>query len=177
MHPMNKSVLITGIAGSGKSAVYDELVSRGLQAHDIEDNGDLFAWLDGEGAPVADHDNNSLKDITEHRWTCDREKLAELIRDNAQGVVFYCGTADNLDELLPCFDVVILLQVTRGVLEKRLKTRKTSEFGKTAETQEWILNRKERWEEHLIKQGAIKVDTNRDVSEIGADIDRICSSS
>ena len=54
---MNKSILITGITGSGKSAVCGELKKRGYKAYDIEIMEGLFNLVDNKtGKIVNDYD-------------------------------------------------------------------------------------------------------------------------
>ena len=43
---LHKSMLITGVAGSGKSAVCKELKKLGYLAHDIESVAGLFMMVD-----------------------------------------------------------------------------------------------------------------------------------
>jgi len=168
---MNESILITGITGSGKSAVCDELKKLGYKVYDIEIMEGLFNLIDKEtGKVVNDYDNKNLKWVKKHQWVCDRKKLQELVRKNAKGVVFYCGIASNLDELFFLFDKVFLLKVSPKILRERLSTRKSNDYGRTPEVQDWILEWKDWWENHMIEKGAIIIDANRGIKEVTADI-------
>lgn len=44
-----KRVLITGMSGSGKSRVIEELIARGYRAHDL-DTAEWSEWVEAEGA-------------------------------------------------------------------------------------------------------------------------------
>lgn len=58
---MNKSIIITGVAGSGKSAVCDELNKLGYKAFGIEDIDGLFTMVDKKtGKPFKNFDNDNL---------------------------------------------------------------------------------------------------------------------
>ncbi len=168
---MNKSILVTGVTGSGKSSVCGELRKRGYKAYDIENMDGLFTMIDKKTGKSADeYDKNNLESVKQCDWICDKNKLQEIVRKNAKDVVFYCGTASNLDELLHLFDEVFLLKANPKILRERLSTRKSNDFGRTSEVQEWILSWKKWWEDHMREKGAIIIDTNRDIKEITTDI-------
>ena len=72
---MNKSILITGIAGSGKSSVCEELRNQGYRAHDFEKEGYCELVDKKTGKVVEDPDENDLELIKQHKWMCDKNKL------------------------------------------------------------------------------------------------------
>jgi adenylate kinase family enzyme len=164
---MNKSILITGITGSGKSSLCSELRKRGYKAYDIENMHNLFNMVHKKTGKIADkYDKDNLEWVKQHDWICDKNKLQELVRKNAKGIVFYCGTASNLDELLFLFDKIFLLKVSPEILRERLNTRKSNDFGRTPEVQEWVLEWKDWWENHMHEKGAININANRDLQEV-----------
>jgi dephospho-CoA kinase len=168
---MNKSILITGITGSGKSAVCDELKKRGYKAYDIEIMEGLFNLVDNKtGKIVNGYDNKNLEWVKRHDWVCNRKKLQELVRKNAKDVAFYCGTAGNLDELLFLFGKIFLLKVSPKILRERLSTRKSNDYGRTSEVQDWIIEWKDWWEKHMIENGAIVIGADRGIKEVTTDI-------
>ena len=173
---MNKSILITGISGSGKSFVCNELRKLGYRAYDIENMHDLFSMVNKTtGKKVDDYNKHNLEWLKQHDWICDKNKLQELVSRNAKeivfwDVVFYCGTASNTDELLYLFDKVFLLKATPETIRQRLSTRKSNDFGRTSEVQEWIFSWEKWWEDHMREKGAIIIDANRDIKEITTDI-------
>lgn len=168
---MDKSILITGVAGSGKSSVCKGLASRGYTTFSIEDAKGLFTMINKKTGKVFDnYDNDDIESVKQHDWICNKDKLQGLVRDNAKSVVFYCGTASNLDELLHLFDIIILLKVSPDVLRKRLSERTSNEFGRTVEIQDWILSWKDWWEDHMREKGVITVDADRDLKEVTTDV-------
>ena len=173
---MNKSILITGDSGSGKSFLCGELMKLDYRAYDIENMHGLFSMIDKITGKKADYyDKHNLEWIKQHDWICDKNKLQELVSKNAKetvvnDIVFYCGTASNTDELLPLFDKVFLLKASPETIRSRLGIRKSNDFGHTSEVQEWMLEWKDWWENHMRENGAIIIDANRDISEIITDI-------
>jgi len=168
---MNKSILITGVAGSGKSAVCDELNDLGYKAFGIEDIDGLFTMVDQKtGKPVKNFDFDNFESAKQTDWICDKNKLQRLMCKNSGGIVFYCGTASNIDDLLPLFDKIFLLKVNQKVLRERLSKRTSNDFGRTPEIQEWILSWKKSWEDRRIEKGAIVIDASRSLQEVAMDI-------
>ncbi len=168
---MNKSILITGVAGSGKSAVCKELKKLGYKAYDIEGIAGLFKMVDKKtGKPAKNYDNYNLESVKQADWICNKKKLQQLMLKNSKGIVFYCGTASNLDDLLPLFDKIFLLKISQKVLRKRLSKRTSNDFGRTSEVQRWIFSWKKWWEDHMREKGAIVIDANHPLQKIATDI-------
>lgn len=168
---MNKSILITGVAGTGKSAVCDELNKLGYKALGIEDIDGLFTMVHKKtGKPFKNYDDDNLELVKQADWICDKKKLQHLMRKNSKGIVFYCGTASNLADLLHLFDKIFLLKVSQKILRERLSTRTSNNFGRTSEAQKWMFSWKSRWENHLKEKVAIVIDASRSLREIAKDI-------
>jgi broad-specificity NMP kinase len=163
---MVKAILVTGVAGSGKSSVCMELQKRGYRAFDIEEMPGMFSSVDKRTDQVTGHDNDDLESVKQHDWICDEEKLRQLIAAQKDAMTFYCGTASNLDELLPLFNKVILLQVSPETIRKRLGGRKSGEFGNTKEVQEWVISWKDWWENHMREKDAILIDGNQSAEQV-----------
>jgi broad-specificity NMP kinase len=163
---MNKSILITGVAGSGKSAVCKELKKLGYKAYDIENMPGLFTMIDKRtGKPTKDYDNDDLEKVKRHDWVCDKKKLRQLMKKNS-GLVFYCGIGSNTIDLIPLFDNVFLLKVGRKNLCERLTKRTSNYFGRTREVQKWMFTWKKWWEDEMQKKGAITINANRELLKV-----------
>lgn len=175
---MKKSILITGVAGIGKSAVCDELNKLGYKAFGIEDIDGLFTMVHKKTSkPFKNYDNDDFEKVKQADWICDKKKLQRLIRKDAEGIVFYCGTASNLDDLLPLFDRIFLLKTSQKILRERLSTRTSNDFGRTAEVQKWVFSWKTWWENHMKEKGAIIIDASRSLQEVTENIIRRSKSS
>jgi|SRR3989344_5185845 len=164
---MKKSILITGIAGSGKSTVCDKLREKGYKAYGIEDMKGFFTMINKKnGRKFHDYDNGNLKSVKQGNWICNIRKLQQLIGKNKGGIVFYCGTSFNLDELLPLFDKIFLLKANQKVLRQRLSKRQSSDYGCTPDVQKWIFSWKKRWEAYYIKKGAIPINASKNLNKV-----------
>lgn len=168
---MKKPILITGVAGTGKSAICDELNKLGYKAFGIEDIEGLFTMVHKKtGKPFEEYDNNDLKKVKQADWICDKKKLQHFINKNSKGIVFYNGTASNIDDLLPLFDQVFLLKVSQNILRNRLSNRTSNDFAQTADVQKKLFSWKTGWENYLKKKGAIVINANRPIKEVINDI-------
>lgn len=108
-----KRVLLTGMAGVGKSSVVRELVARGHKAVDTDDG-----WCE----PL--HDGRQ-------RWQEDAIQ-ALLDREDAD-VLFVAGCEENQVSFHSQFDHIVLLSAPLETLVERLKARSTNPYGKDPE--------------------------------------------
>jgi broad-specificity NMP kinase len=102
-------VLITGMSGTGKSALVHELRRRGYRAYDADD--------DGFSEPRAGG-----------RWGWQADLVAELLAHDTERLLFFAGCSEEQIELP--FDYRVLLTVGESVLIDRLRTRTGNRYGR-----------------------------------------------
>lgn len=121
-----KRVLVTGMPGTGKSALLGELAARGFRTVDT-DYGDWIETVDGE-----------------RLWR--EEKVSALLAsapDETPGALFVQGTVRNQGRFYPRFDRIVLLSAPAEVIVERLATRTTNPYGKDpAELAETLRNQR-----------------------------------
>lgn len=121
-----RRVLITGMAGTGKTSLLNVLADRGYQAVDT-DYGGYFETADGE-----------------RMWRQDRISALLAAPGPAGGVLFVSGTTRNQGRFYPAFDHIVLLSAPPEVLTARLASRTTNPYGKDpAELAETLRNQQE----------------------------------
>ncbi len=157
-----KKILITGIAGSGKSTVCQTLYEMGYETYGIEDIEGMFEmYHKGTDEVFKDYDNSDPNKIKQADWRCNSEKLKELLQTQKNDLAFYCGVATNMDELFPLFDQVILLKASSDNIYKRLSNREgTDDIGNTEASRKTVLGWKDWWEDEMTKKGVLVVDAN-----------------
>ncbi len=164
---MNKekiSVLISGIAGSGKSFIAKHLASIGIEAYDIEDDGEMFKMYRLDTREVfRNYQNSNMEHVKNASWNCDVNLLKKLIKNQKTKLAFYSGIASNMEEIIPLFDKFILLKASKPVLYKRLLGRTgENDYGNTQAGRQRILASKDEFEKKMISQGAIVIDADGD---------------
>ena len=108
-----KRVLVTGMSGTGKSSLLDELAARGYRAVDT-DYGGYFQVVGGE-----------------RLWREDRiSALLSSAPDELPGALFVQGTTRNQVLFYPRFHHIVLLSAPPGVLAERLASRTSNPYGK-----------------------------------------------
>jgi shikimate kinase len=108
-YPALMRVLLTGMSGTGKSALVHELRRRGYAAYDADE--------DGFSEPRAGG-----------RWGWRVELVAELLARSPDQLLFFAGCSDEQVELP--FDYRVLLTAPRSVLVQRLCTRTNNAYGR-----------------------------------------------
>jgi shikimate kinase len=101
-------VLLTGMSGTGKSALVRELRRRGYAAYDADD---------GFSEPRADG-----------RWGWRVDLVGELLTATPDRLLFFAGCSEEQIELP--FDYRVLLTAPRSVLLQRLDTRTGNSYGR-----------------------------------------------
>lgn len=120
-----RRVLVTGMSGVGKSTALAELAKRGFQVVET-DHARWSEWSEAAGGYV---------------WR--EDLISELLARDDGPTLYVSGTVSNQGQFYSKFDAVVLLSVPVDVLERRLQTRTTNHFGRTAEERALILSQVE----------------------------------
>jgi thymidylate kinase len=168
-------LFITGISGTGKSAVRAELRERGYEAYGTDEDG--FAhWVNKESGAVALNDEAEFRSpefLADNEWRVD-PKLVRQLADRAMNqLIFLCGAVNNEEEVWNLFGGVILLSVDEATVRHRVATRTTNDFGKSAHELELVLGWQKCFDEDHECDGAMVVDATR---PIGVVVDEILRS-
>jgi len=155
-------VLVTGMSGTGKSAVLVELARRGHRVVDTDDGG--YA----EAVPSGDDGG------WEQLWREDR--IDALLDRHKDGVLFVSGCVANQGTFYPRFDAVVLLSAPADVILERVATRETNDFGKSDDERERILHDLATFEPLLRAGATAEIDTRAPLDDVVNRLERIASS-
>ena len=161
-------ILITGIAGTGKSTIVKALNERGIVAIDLHDVPDLFFWQDKiteekiEYTPV--HSKEWFDTVDR---LCDIGRLKEMVSQYDDIVMAGTTSGRNHKDFLSLFDKIILLQTDPQTIVYRMQTRTNkSGYGKTRAEQEDNIEWQKEYDSLLILFGAIPVDTKGKLEDV-----------
>ncbi len=152
-------VLVTGISGTGKSSVLEELARRGHAVVDT-DEGD---WA--EEVPLDEPPG------WERLWR--EERIEELLRAHTDGTLFLSGCVRNQGRFYPSFDAVVLLSAPAGVVLGRIASRATNPFGKSEEERDLILGHLATVEPLLRATATDEIDATRPLAEVADELEAI----
>ncbi len=133
-------ILITGIAGTGKTTALSELQKQGFVVIDLDATG-ICRWRNIETQEGTEYGptGRDYDWLTKHGWYCDTptlQKLLSCIREDKD--VFVAGIAENIEELASQFDKVFVFEAPDEVVKERLNARTNNHFARKEEEQEFI---------------------------------------
>jgi uridine kinase len=135
-------IYITGVSGTGKSTILNELRSRGYTAFGVDEDG-YGKWTHRKtGLAVQPGRDFDVHDwYRDHHYSLDVSKVIELQQRTKRqdGLVFLCGSAPDENKTWQLFDVSIGLVIDSDTLKQRIVERTTNEFGKDPTELEHIL--------------------------------------
>jgi shikimate kinase len=147
-----KRVLITGMSGTGKSAVIQELAARGYRAHDL-DTPEWSEWIDTDPSDL-------LTPAQGKDWVWREDRVHALLSRPNDGILFIGGCAENMAQLSPLIDAVILLSAPVDTIMARLRTRSSGGYGSVAEEQRKVGDLIATIEPLLRKSADYEIDTS-----------------
>lgn len=150
-----KRILITGMSGTGKSALIGALAERGFRAVDLDEP----AWSES----AADGD-----------WIWREERVAELLdAPEDDEWLFVSGCATNQGKFRDRFDEVVLLSAPTELILERLATRTSNHYGKRPEEVAEVLGYIETVEPLLRRAASHEVDTRPPLTDVLARVLRL----
>ena len=161
-------ILITGIAGTGKSTIVKALNERGIVSIDLHDVPGLFFWQNKETKEKVEYSPVHSKEWfdTVDRL-CDIDKLKAMLTQHNDVVMAGTTSGSNQKEFLSLFDKIILLQSSPETLNNRLKTRTNkSGYGKTEAEQEDNVEWQKEFDPEMLSYGAIPISTEGSISDV-----------
>lgn len=157
--------LITGVAGSGKSAIAKELRRRGYAAYDTEVGFSYYVNKHSREKAVYPA-NPNLQWYDAHERVFDEKILENLFKKHADETLFICSITANQKKYYSEFDKIFLLTAPDKILAKRIEQRTDNHFGKHPLELQRIISRHQDFDEELKAVGAEVIDSTRPIQEV-----------
>jgi shikimate kinase len=160
-----KKVLLTGMSGTGKSALIRELAGRGYKAVDADYEG--FSEL----VSVPDDQLTGL--INGQDWVWREDRIQDLLSSEDTDVLFISGCAPNQWKFYPQFDHVVLLSAPPSWIVERLATRTSNPYGQHPDEVARVLLLQQTIEPRLRSAADLELDTSAPLDEVVARLLRL----
>jgi hypothetical protein len=162
------AVQVAGCSAAGKSAVAAALARRGLAVVDTDDDPLLARFVDLAGSVVTEVPAApDLAWLARHSWNWDPGRLDELIRAAGPAPLYFCGGADNQEELAGRFTRVFLLEIDEPTMLARLDARGDyHDWGRIGDTREYLRRKLPGLQGRLRASGAIPVDARQPLDQV-----------
>ena len=158
-------VLLTGVAGTGKSTLAKALRERGFLAVDFSEVPGMCFWQDiNTKEKVIYSPVESREWFRTKHFICDIQKLTEII-DKQDDIIMTGVASGNQVEYFPLFDKILLLQCNPETSVHRMQTRNTA-YGKTKAEQDDLIEWQKEFNPLLMSQGAIPVSTEGEINTV-----------
>ena len=160
---------ITGMPGSGKTAVRDELERRGFTTYDIDDGLAHYYNLE-TNEPVTHHMPAEARTVEwreKHAWKVPRSTIEKLRTEAVDKPVFLCGiVANDADDFWDLFDTVFALIIDEPTLRHRITTRTTGDYGKNEHEFASLLAWQHTAADDYRKLGAVIIDATQPLTSV-----------
>jgi dephospho-CoA kinase len=157
--PEVRRILITGMSGTGKSAVIKRLTELGYKAIDTDWNPD---WE----TPPSPGDHNA----DGPGWLWREDRISDLLAAEDGEVLFMSACVPNQSRFFDRFDHIVLLTASPELTVQRLSTRTDNPYGKSAEEVAEVLRFKSTIEPMLRVGATDEIDTAIPLREVVAQI-------
>ena len=166
-----KRILVTGMSGTGKSAIIGGLAARGYKAVDA-DCDEFSQWVE-----VIGDTGSSASPVDGNRdWVWREDRIQALLSTEDTDVLFVSGCAEDMPKFFPQFDLIVLLSVPTSVIVERLRTRITNQYGKRPDEVAGVLSLVESVKPLLRRAAGYEIDTSVPLEEVVAILLRLVQS-
>lgn len=159
-------IWVTGVPGTGKSAVAAALAGRGLPAYDADVG--FCLWRDRRsGAAVSAPASARPSGWTQqHAWELDARRVRRLGARHASDIAHLCGSVENERDVWALFGHVVCLVADRATLVDRLGRRASGGYGTSAEELALVLSWSVTAEQRYRNYGATIVDATQSIAHV-----------
>jgi shikimate kinase len=141
-------ILVTGMSGTGKTSVLDELGRRGRLTLDTDYDG----WVLSDG-------------------TWDEPRMSRFLADHDEVII--AGTVDNQAAFYDRFDHVVLFSAPFDVISERVASRSNNPYGSSSRERKEIEANLKKFEPLLRNGATVELDARLPVAKLADELDRL----
>jgi shikimate kinase len=154
-----KRALLTGMSGTGKSAVTCGLAARGYKAVDLDDP-EWSEWIEVPGHPGVSAAQPGRD------WVWREDRVRDLLATEDADALFLSGCASNQGKFYAQLDHIVLLTAPVPVMLERLATRTSNPYGKDPAEVAMVLQNTREVVPLLRRRATLEVDTSAPVEQV-----------
>ncbi len=168
-------IYLTGLSGTGKSALLKELRNRGFSVHGVDEEG-YADWIHRSTGKVEEFPRETISEddvhvwYETHRWVLSSARIHALREESEKEdrTIILAGVAEGEQEVWDEFHLVLALFADDATLRARIAARRDNSYGKDpAELQE-ILKWNASYRNDYHSYGAVLVDASRPLDRIAS---------
>jgi hypothetical protein len=167
-------VLVTGVSGSGKSAIARRLTAMGRDAISMDADEQLTGWHDtATGLRTPRPDVPDAAWLAGHEWRWNPDRLDAIIADarTRNDALFLCGLAANGLDLADRFDACLLLEIDRTTMTQRLRDpSRGNVYGRTAASHDHALAAYDTFVASWRRYGAVTIDATEPLDTVAGEV-------
>lgn len=171
---MNQPIyLITGPSGSGKTALANHFTAAGYTCVEADSTPGLCYFVNRVGKPVPYPQGADAAWWSTHSYIWEIDRLKKLLTSlqPADGPIFLCGNAGNIDKAWDLFAGVFYLDIPENIMLERIKgSERDRSFGQRVEEQDQLLRWAGPFKEKMAELGAVTVDATKPLKDVAAKI-------
>ena len=150
---------ISGVPGTGKTTLVQELRKHGEEAHDADDECVRVSQTTGK---VIDHEREPFN------WIYPKESLNNLKSLSKNKNVFLAGSVDNFQDVYSASDEYIWMDIPLDLLINRLDSR-SKKYGKSKKERQYLINLHKEMET-VIGKDVFRLDSTKPAEQIADDL-------
>jgi thymidylate kinase len=165
-------IYITGPSGAGKSTIRTELMKRGYEAHDTDEN-DISAWYDNQTNELVERPPETERSADwyqNHEYRMSDKRVEAFVAQARDKPIFLCGMPANDINFAEYYDKIIYLAISKETMQQRVLSRTTNDFGQSTDELELMLHSYDRIVERYKKLGAVTIDASQPIDVVTGEV-------